>query len=210
MSVAVWIAVGTAIFCALFASRPRKGTPAEKKENPAIWYRTLEENEIGRELFRKFKRHQTGTRCWRKENGRWVIKDTPFTDDWSEEDYKVLMDCLKDTLEKGGLVYAAFVEGSLKGFVAVLPEIFGGEHRYMDLAAIHVSEDMRNQGIGTALFQTAKKWAKEKGARKLYISAHSSVESQAFYKKMGCVEAKQYNQKHVDKEPTDCQLEVEL
>ena len=42
------------------------------------------------------------------------------------------------------------------------------------------------------------------------ISAHSAVESQAFYKSMGCVEAEVYNQKHVEDEPYDCQLECGL
>ena len=55
-------------------------------------------------------------------------------------------------------------------------------------------------------------WALEKnmGAGKLYISAHSAVESQAFYHAMGCVEAKVYCQAHVDMEPYDCQLECPL
>ena len=53
-------------------------------------------------------------------------------------------------------------------------------------------------------------WAKQKGAKKLYISAHSAVESQAFYKSMGCVEAEVYNKKHVEDEPYDCQLECDL
>ncbi|MDE7266162.1 MAG: GNAT family N-acetyltransferase, partial [Lachnospiraceae bacterium] len=82
--------------------------------------------------------------------------------------------------------------------------------KYLDLSSIHVSEDMRGQSIGKALFTAAKEWAKNKGARKLYISAHSAVESQAFYKAMGCVEAQVYNQKHVEAEPYDCQLECEL
>ena len=57
------------------------------------------------------------------------------------------------------------------------------------------------------LFAAAKAWAGAHGAKKLYISAHSSVESQAFYKKMGCVEAREYSQIHVEQEPWDCQLE---
>ena len=59
-------------------------------------------------------------------------------------------------------------------------------------------------------FFAAKEWAKQKGAKKLYISAHSAVESQAFYKSMGCVEAEVYNKKHVEDEPYDCQLECGL
>lgn len=173
-------------------------------------YRTLQENEIDRELFRHFIRRQVVVKCRRRENGEWVIKDDPFVDDWTEQDYGVLIGCLKDTVRSGGFVFAAFDEGALKGFAAVLPEIFGGENRYADLAAIHVSEDMRGRGIGTELFRAAKLWAAGKGARKLYISAHSALESQLFYEKMGCVEAKLYCQKHVDEEPFDCQLEAEV
>ena len=173
-------------------------------------YRSLQEKEIERELFCDFIRRQVVTKCWRKEKGEWVIKDAPFIDDWTEQDYQVLIECLKGTAASGGLVYGAFYEGRLKGFIAVLPEIFGGENKYIDLAAIHVSQDMRGTGIGRVLFKEAKRWAKEKGAEKLYISAHSAVESQAFYKRMGCVEAKWYKKEHVEEEPFDCQLEVKL
>ena len=103
-----------------------------------------------------------------------------------------------------------FCEGKLKGFVSAEAELFGGEEGYCDLSSIHVSEDMRKQGIGRALFLAAKTWAKQKGAKKLYISAHSAIESQAFYRSMGCVEANVYHQGHVEKEPFDCQLECIL
>ena len=172
-------------------------------------YRTLCAEEICRELFKDFIRHQMVTKCWRKENGKWIIKDAPFIDDWTERDYQILIFGLKNTIISNGFVYAAFYDGKLKGFVSVEPEI-GGEQRYCDLSGIHVSEDMRNKGIGKTLFLAAKEWAKQKGAKKLYISAHSAVESQAFYKSMGCVEAEVYNQKHVEDEPYDCQLECSL
>ncbi len=48
------------------------------------------------------------------------------------------------------------------------------------------------------------------GGNKLYISSHSAVESQAFYKSMGCTEAKMYNKAHTEKEPFDVQLECVL
>lgn len=89
-------------------------------------------------------------------------------------------------------------------------EWFGNEQEYLDLSSIHISEDMRKKGIGRMLFLAAKEWAKKQGAKKLYISAHSAVETQAFYRSMGCVEAKVYNQKHVEQEPYDCQLECSL
>lgn len=172
-----------------------------------VQYRALEAEEICPELFRDFIRHQMVTKCWRKENGEWVIRDAPFIDDWTEKEYQILISCLKNTVRTHGLVYAAFCGGKLKGFVSVESGIFGNEQKYCDLSSIHVSEDMRRRGIGRTLFLAAKEWAKQNGAGKLYISAHSAVESQAFYRSMGCVEAKVYHQKHVEEEPYDCQLE---
>ena len=69
---------------------------------------------------------------------------------------------------------------------------------------------MRRNGIGKALFLAASEWAKKQGAKKLYISSHSAIETQRFYRSMGCVDAAEYNQKHVEAEPYDCQLEYVL
>ena len=172
-----------------------------------IKYRELSESELDRELFRDFVRHQVVRDCWRKCNGQWTVRPDPFVDDWTEEDYRILVDCLKNTVRTGGFVYGAFVDGVLKGFTSVEAELFGGDNRYLDLSCIHVSEDMRGRKIGQTLFRAAADWAAQKGAGKLYISAHSAVETQAFYQAMGCVEAQEYNQEHVEKEPYDCQLE---
>lgn len=173
-------------------------------------YRKLHENEICRDLFGQFIRRQKVEKCWRKEAGKWVIKDAPFIDDWSESDYKILITCLKNTAATDGLVYGFFCNGQLKGFVSVESTLFGAKEKYLDLTSLHISEDMRGKGIGKILFLEAGAWAKEHGAKKLYISAHSAVETQAFYKAMGCVEAQEYHQQHVEAEPFDCQLEFSL
>lgn len=173
-------------------------------------YRKLQTEEIHRQLFKKFQRHQKVTQCWRKINGEWIVKNVPFIDQWNEEDYNQLIECLKNTLKTDGIVYGVFLEDTLKGFVSVENGFIGKNQEYFDLSSIHVSEDMRGRGIGKKLFQMAAQWAKIHGAKKLYISAHSAVESQAFYKSMGCTEALEYNQKHVEKEPCDCQLEYVL
>lgn len=182
-----------------------KQTQSYLKEE--VCYRRLTEEEICRELFARFIRRQNVTRCRRREKGEWVIREDPFVDDWTEEDYHFLTACLKNTVATGGFVYAAFYDKALKGFVSVEAGLFGGGHRYLDLTSIHVSEDMRGRGIGKKLFRAAAMWARQKGAAKLYISAHSAVETQAFYHAMGCVEAQMYHQEHVEREPYDCQLE---
>lgn len=175
-----------------------------------IVYRELSEEEIERGLFSHFIRHQVVENCWRRVDGQWCIQKVPFVDDWGEAEYKFLVKCLKNTVATGGVVYGVFVEGWLKGFASVETGLFGEKKEYLDLSSIHVSEDMRGQGIGKALFGKVKEWAAAHGAAKLYISAHSAVESQAFYRAMGCVEAQEYNKEHVEKEPYDCQLECAL
>lgn len=173
-------------------------------------YRNLQEQEIDRGLFRFFIRHQVVDQCLRRENGVWVVRSNPFIDDWTEEDYCTLISCLHNTVCTGGFVYGAFSDGKLKGFTSVENGSFGGENRYYDLSSLHVSEDMRRNGIGKTLFLAAADWARKQGAKKLYISSHSAIESQAFYRSMGCAQASEYNQKHVEAEPYDCQLEYVL
>ena len=175
-----------------------------------VQYRDLSADELCPELFGSFTRHQVVTKCWRRENGEWVIKDAPFVDDWTAEDYQTLVFCLKNTVVTGGFVHAAFIDGVLKGFVSVEPALCGGEHRYLDLSSIHVSEELRGSGIGSALFHAAGAWARANGAKKLYISAHSAVETQMFYRRLGCVDAEVRDKRHVEAEPFDCQLEYKL
>ena len=179
-------------------------------ENEALTYRQLALPELQPDLFRQFSRRQVVTKCWRKIAGEWVVRDVPFIDDWNAAEYAELRRCLINTVSTGGVVYGAFLGGALKGFCSVEPGPLGSAGQYLDLSSIHVSEDCRGRGMGRALFKLASDWARAHGAGKLYISAHSSVESQAFYRAMGCVEAAEYNQAHVAQEPCDCQLECAL
>ncbi len=172
--------------------------------------RELHLEELNPDLFSDFQRHQAVTKCWRKIDGKWVIIDYAFTEEWSPADYRYLVQCLKNTVSTGGVVYGAFQDGKLKGFASVEARFFGSMGQYLELSSIHVSEDCRGAGMGRRLLGAACRWATEKGAKKLYISAHSSVESQAFYKAMDCREAAEYSKPHVEKEPCDCQLELVL
>ena len=95
----------------------------------------------------------------------------------------------------------------LKGFASVEPGPLGKDGAYRDLSSLHVSQELRGRGIGRRLFKLAREFAREQGAQKLYISAHSAVETQAFYRAMGCTEAQEYDPAHAQKEPCDCQLE---
>ena len=148
--------------------------------------------------------------CYRRSEKGWEVRPDPFTDDWTEEERAAVVKALQETARSGGFVQAALSGEDIKGFAAVLKQPIGRRREYLDLSELHVSQEWRRRGVGRRLFAAAAAWAKEHGAEKLYISAHSSVESQAFYKAMGCVEAKEYQAFHVEKEPCDCQLERPL
>lgn len=175
-----------------------------------ITYKELSVNDIDISMFNSFDRRQNVTKCRRKVNGKWIIKEVAFIDNWSQREYEEGTRYLKNLINAGGYVVGAFCNEHLKGFMSVENKTFGINFKYMNLSNIHVSRDMRGNGIGRELFELAKTWAKQHGAEKLYISAHSSVESQAFYKAVGCVEAVEYNQYLAEKEPCDCQLEYVL
>ncbi len=166
--------------------------------------------DITAELFSEFHRHQVVKKCHRKIDGEWTVIDNAFVEDWGTAEFEYLSECLKNTVNTGGVVYAAFEGERLLGFSSVESEFFGSEKQYLELSSIHVSEEMRGKGTGKQLFYRAREWAKAHGAKKLYISAHSSVESQAFYKAVGCREAEEYSAPHVEKEPFDCQLEADV
>jgi len=107
-------------------------------------------------------------------------------------------------------VFGAFEKERLVGFASVENQLFGSRMQYVQLSCIHVSEEWRGKGIGKRLFVIAVEGARRLGAEKLYISAHSSKESQAFYHAMGCIEAIEYNKELAEAEPCDCQLEFIL
>lgn len=173
-------------------------------------YRHLIEAEITIDLFAHFQRHQEVKRCWRKIEGRWVLIDHPFVEDWSREDYAFLVECLQNTLRTGGGVMGAFQAGLLKGFASVETKPLGSRGQYLQLSALHVSSDCRGAGVGRVLFGMAAEKARALGAEKLYISGHSAEETQAFYHAMGCQEAEEYDGALYAAEPCDCHLEFIL
>lgn len=140
-------------------------------------YRDLTQADLELRLFHGFLRRQVVTKCRRRVNGAWTVVDAPFVDDWTERDHRALLAQLARTLRLGGFARATFERGAMKGFAAVGAEWFGDGREYLDLTNLHVSEDARRQGIGRALFLAAARWARDRGAQKLYISAHSAIES---------------------------------
>ena len=173
-------------------------------------YRELKVNDIHISLFNNFQRRQVVTKRLEQVDDEWNEIDFNFVDDWEEGEYSFLIKHLQNIDKTGGLVVGVFLENQLKGFASAESKLFGSKKEYIELSHIYTSNDIRGHGIGKALFGYVASWAKEQGAKKLYISSHSAVETQAFYKKLGCVDTIEIDKKHVEDEPYDRQLEFVL
>lgn len=175
-----------------------------------VSYRRLESAELVPSVMADFDRYQEVTKCWRFVDGELVIRDVVFTEQWGDKEKSGFIDDLVGIVRRGGTVFAAEKDGRVVGLASVDGEPFGSRGQYIELASIHVSAECRGLGIGKVLFKMACDEARERGAEKLYISAHSSVESQAFYQHCGCVLAEEINRRLAELEPYDIQLEKAL
>ena len=154
--------------------------------------------------------NQKVTRCWRKVDGFYKLQPVSYTEEWSLAERRKMADKIINGINNGSAAFAAVTDDTVIGFALLCGGLFGSGSQYTDLAEFYISEPYRRNGIGKKLFEAACCEAKKRGAKKIYISAHSAEESIAAYKKYGCVLAAEPDVAHILKEPFDLQLEYDL
>ena len=181
------------------------------KKKCDIRYQQLSLDDILPDMLLHFDRFQEVKKSWRKQNGEWTLVDTPFIEKWdaSKKRHIVNKD-FTDTIRSGGFVFGAFDANKLIGFAVVPNTLIGENKQYIQLAHMQVSFKYRYKGIGRALFQSVLYAARTTNAKKIYISAQSSQESQAFYRSMGCVDAEEVIPELFEAEPYDVHMEYVL
>ena len=157
-----------------------------------------------------FVRHQVVSECWRNVDGEWKLLPIAFTEDWGLDKCREEAADISQRADRDLIAFAALQSDKVIGFITVKTGTMGSRKQYLQLESFQVSEPYRGQGIGKALFAKACAAAKEMGAQKLYISAHSSKESHAAYSALGCVHALEIIPCIADKEPYDVQMEYAL
>lgn len=177
--------------------------------NNLLFARLTRENLDGHSLD-DFRRHQTVSQVWRRLDGQWQLVPLVFEETWDLETCREIAADVAEHMEADQSAFGCFHGSRLVGFVTVSHNAFGETARYLELVCFQVSEEYRGQGIGRTLFTMAVEEARALGAEKLYISAHSSRETQATYKALGCVHAREINADLVAEEPFDVQLEYVL
>ncbi|MFD1359472.1 GNAT family N-acetyltransferase [Fictibacillus halophilus] len=169
--------------------------------------KVLSLNDLTDTFLSEFNRYQVTNQVLFKENHQYKMKSDHFIDDWDENKKAQVIHDLRICLDQGGRAIGAFDEAGLAGFANIDGCFFGSKMQYLELPYIHISSERRCSGIGKILFKKCCEEAKKLGAGKLYIAAHPSVESQEFYKAMGCDEAVEINDVILSREPLDIQLE---
>ena len=173
-------------------------------------YRRLDKNNFTGHSLDDFVRHQTVTECWRKIDNDWRLVPNVFEENWSQVQCRETAEDMARHINLDQTGFGAFDGERIIGFATVSHRIFGLTARYVQLVCFQISEEYRRQGIGRKLFSLACEEARQLGAEKLYISAHSSKESQAAYRALGCTPAEEVNEGLAAAEPFDVQMEYRL
>jgi N-acetylglutamate synthase-like GNAT family acetyltransferase len=171
-------------------------------------FKVLGINDLNNDILDRFNRFQKVNKIYAKENGQWIVKEHAYIEDWDKKrKVEKINSDFYNAIISGAYVIAAYNENSIIGFAVLLNRKFGTQNQYIQLQDIHVSYEYRNNGIGKKLFANCIEKAKEIGAKKIYISANSSEETQCFYKNIGCIDAEEINEVLAQDEPFDRQME---
>ncbi|MDR2747907.1 MAG: GNAT family N-acetyltransferase [Treponema sp.] len=172
-----------------------------------IEYKELGIDDIHSNILDYYNRYHEVKKCYRNENGKWVIKKIEYVEDWDKDKKENIIKDFSKIINNGGYIFGAYEDNKLIGFAVLVNKKFGSRKQYILLDNMQVSFGYRNRGIGKKLFELCVKRVKETGIEKIYISAHTAEETQAFYLNIGCIDTEEINRELAEKEPYDRQME---
>ena len=175
-----------------------------------IRYESLCADRLPDDVLDSYVRYQEVQDVWRCIDGEWRLIRNPYNFDWSLERRREIVQEIQSVLADGGKAYGAYDGNTLIGFSLLSMKPFGSRNHYTVLKLLQISAHHRGLGIGRKLFNMATETARKAGFEKLYISANCSRESQAAYRRFGCVYAAEIDDAQVKAEPYDVQMEYVL
>ena len=175
-----------------------------------IHYQRLNADNFTGHSLDDFVRRQTVAECWRRTDSGWKLVPNVYEENWSKAQCREIAEDMVRHINLDQIGFGAFDGERIIGFATVSRRIFGTAAGYVQLVCFQISEEYRRQGIGRKLFSMVCEEARRLGADKLYISAHSSKESQAAYRSLGCTPAEEVNEGLAAAEPFDVQMEYRL
>jgi len=113
---------------------------------------------------------------------------------------------LLDGFDRGGTFVGVFAAQALIGMSVLESARVGRRRDQIQLAYLYVSRMYRGRGVGVQLFEAAVSFAREAGARALYVSAAPTENTVDFYLNRGCVLAAEPDPTLLAAEPDDIHL----
>ena len=163
------------------------------------------------ELVWNIDRSEVINNIYRFENGILVLRPEHHEmHGWPPGEAQKYTPILLDCFDRGGWFYGLFDSAQPIGAVVLDSKYLGAHKDQLQLSFLHVSNSYRNQGLGRQLFELARTTARERGAKRLYISATESENTVNFYTRLGCVLAKQLDRELFALEPKDIHLQCEV
>lgn len=177
-----------------------------------IAYFRLNSDNFSEHSLDEFIRHQTAREIWKSVEGRLTLVSLDEEKVWSWDPVKRrrMARIVSNGIADGGFGFGAFRNGDIVGFIFFSAGFWGSANQYAGLRLFFVSEPFRRLGVGRELFRLGCNEARAIGAKKLYISANCSRESQLAYRRLGCIDAVEIDERCVQDEPDDIQMEYPL
>ena len=144
------------------------------------------------------------------EQGKLVLKpEYHVVTGWEGDDERyspILLDCF----DRGGWFYGLFDGAAIIAVVVLDCEFIGTSADQLQLKFLYVSGPFRGRGLGRSLFERARKEARRRRARRLYISATPSENTVNFYLELGCSVVEEVAPELFALEPRDIHLECDV
>jgi ribosomal protein S18 acetylase RimI-like enzyme len=129
---------------------------------------------------------------------------------WSAEEVEEYIRALIPKLENGGKLVGAFDNNLLVGVAVLGSDFLGDNLDELQMAFLYVSNQYRRHGIAHKLMDRICELARERGAKRLYISATETESAVGFYVSYGCRLAPNVNAELYALEPHDIHMIKEL
>ena len=158
----------------------------------------LSANDISSDMLLNFNHHQIITKKWVNRKNKWELVATSDLREWNKDKRIWISEYLRQQIERGGAVVAAYVVDILVGFCCVDGGLEGKTAKYANMTMLFVDDKWKRKGVGGELFEKICICAKRMDAEKLFISAIPSFDTIAFYFNMGCEDAREIISEYVD------------
>ena len=115
-----------------------------------IIYKKISAKKIDDHFLNGYIRFQETKEVYYVEDNELKIKEDSFMEDWNQEKLISVSRHLKQEVQKGGTLFAAYDQNQIVGFTLLQNKLY--MNKYLNLEYLHTSKGYRGYGIGKYLF----------------------------------------------------------